>query len=99
MADAGGDLRLRCDRQRPFAVRRVWWPRDAPPDPALPARSLNSRRVPVGSENFRVPGAQRFDTWISHRDGARLGDSTGESMPDYGEILACLAANQPQLSA
>src|SRR6476619_1259272 len=99
MADAGGDLRLRWDRRRPFAVRRVWWPRAAPPDRALPARSLKSRRVPVGSENFRVPREQSFDTWISHRDGTRLGDSTGECMPDYGEILAFLAANPPQLSA
>ena len=80
-------------------VGEFWWPRAAPPDPALPARSLKSRRVLVGSENFRVPGEQSFDTWISHRDGTRLGDSTGESMPDYGEILAFLAANPPQLSA
>jgi hypothetical protein len=29
----------------------------------------------------------------------RLGDSTGELMPDYGEILAFLAANPPQLAA
>lgn len=34
-----------------------------------------------------------------HRDATRLGDSTGEFMPDYGEILAFLAANPPQLSA
>jgi hypothetical protein len=42
---------------------------------------------------------QSFDTWVSHRDETRLGDSTGEFMPDYGEILAFLAANPPQLSA
>ena len=42
---------------------------------------------------------QSFDTWVRHRDVTRLGDSTGEPMPDYGEILAFLAANPPQLSA
>jgi hypothetical protein len=42
---------------------------------------------------------QSFDTSIRHRDETRLGDSTGEFMPDYGEILAFLAANPPQLSA
>lgn len=42
---------------------------------------------------------QSFDTWVRHRDVTRLGDSTGELMPDYGEILAFLAANPPQLSA
>ena len=30
---------------------------------------------------------------------ARLGDSTGVRMPDYGEILAFLATNPPQLAA
>ena len=42
---------------------------------------------------------QSFDTRVMHRVVTRLGDSTGEPMPDYGEILAFLAANPPQLSA
>jgi hypothetical protein len=42
---------------------------------------------------------QSFDTRVGHRGETRLGDSTGEFMPDYGEILAFLAANPPQLSA
>jgi len=42
---------------------------------------------------------QSFDTTVRHRTETRLGDSTGDRMPDYGEILAFLAANPPQLSA